>query len=52
LKSKLSGGRDGVELVKWVTKSIFELSQYKLNYLFKYSKSVAESSSIIITVPT
>ena len=41
-----------VKLVKWDTKSIFELRKYKLNYFFKYSKSMAESCSIIITVPT
>ena len=41
-----------VELVKWVSKSIFELRKYNLNYLFKYWKSVAESGSIVITVPT
>ena len=38
-----------VELVKWVSKLVFELRKYKLNYLFKYSKSVVESSSIIPT---
>ena len=31
---------------------IFELKKYKLNYLFKYSKSMAEFGSIIITEPT
>ena len=31
---------------------IFKLRKYKLNYLFKYSQSVVESSSIIITKPT
>ena len=30
---------------------IFELKKCKLNYLFKYSKSVAEFGSIIITEP-
>ena len=41
---------------KWelrlVSKLIFELKKYKLNYLFKYSKSMAESVSIIIMEPT
>ena len=41
-----------VKLVKWVSKPIFKLRKYKLNYLFKYSKSVAESGSIVIMVPT
>ena len=30
------------------SKLIFELKKYKINYLFKYSKSVAESGSIVI----
>ena len=30
------------------SKSIFELRKYKLYYLFKYSKSMAESGSIVI----
>ena len=34
------------------SKLIFELRKYKLDYLFKYSKSMAESGSIVITVPT
>ena len=32
-----------VELVKWVSKLIFELRKYNLNYLFKYSKSIRKS---------
>ena len=32
-----------------VSKSIFEMRKYKLYYLFKYSKSMVEFSSIIIT---
>ena len=39
-----------IELVK--SKLIFELRKYKLYYLFKYSKSVVESSSIVITEHT
>jgi hypothetical protein len=35
-----------------VSKLIFELRKYKLNYLFKYSKSVVESGSIVIMEPT
>ena len=42
--------------LKWesrlVSKLIFELRKYKLNYLFKYSKFVVESGSIVITEPT
>ena len=34
------------------SKLIFELRKYKLNYLFKYSKSMVESGSIIIMLPT
>ena len=34
-----------------VSRSIFKLRKYKLNYLFKYLKSMAESGSIIITEP-
>ena len=35
-----------------VSRSIFEVREYKLNYLFKYLKSMAESGSIVITEPT
>ena len=35
-----------------VSRLIFELKKYKLNYLFKYLKSIAESCRIIITEPT
>ena len=38
--------------VKQVSRLIFELRKYKLNYLFKYSKSMVESSSIVIMVCT
>ena len=31
---------------------IFELRKYNINYLFKYWKSVAESGSIVIMVPS
>ena len=31
-----------------LSKLIFELEKYKLYYLFKYLKSVAESGSIVI----
>ena len=34
------------------SKLIFKLRKCNLNYLFKYWKSVAESSQIIIMVPT
>ena len=56
-KSKLNGYQGQSKLrLKWesrlVSKLIFELRKYKLNYLFKYSKSVVESSSIVITEHT
>ena len=56
-KSKLSGYQGQSKLrPKWesrlVSKLIFELRKYKLNYLFKYFKSMAESSSIVIKEPT
>jgi hypothetical protein len=38
--------------VKQVSRLIFELRKYRLNYLFKYSKSMVESNSIVIMVPT
>ena len=38
-----------MEVIKWVSKSIFELKNYNLNYWFKYWKSVVESGQIIIT---
>ena len=37
-----------VKVIKWVSKSIFELRKYNLNYWFKYWKSVAESGQIVI----
>ena len=38
--------------VKLDVKLDSQTEEYNLNYLFKYSKSVVESSSIIIMVPT
>ena len=35
-----------------VSNSIFDLKKYKLNCLFKYSNSMAESGNIVITEPT
>ena len=39
-------------LVSIVVKVDIQTKEYNLNYLFKYLKSVAESGSIVITVPT
>ena len=58
LRSKLrlrlvsSSGQRSISRLRSKSKSIFKLRKYKLNYLFKYSKSVVESGSIIITKPT
>ena len=66
-RSKLSGDQDGSQvgqvgikveskvrsmLVSIVVKVDIQTKEYNLNCLFKYLKSVAESSSIIIMVPT
>ena len=51
-KSKLNGYQGQSSWSRLVSKLIFELKKYKLNYLFKYLKSVVESGSIVITEPT
>ena len=52
IKAKVKVEVDTQAEVKQVSRLIFELRKYKLNYLFKYSKSMVESSSIIIMVCT
>ena len=44
-------GQDWVS-VKLNVKLNIRTEEYNLNYQFKYSKSVVESGSIVITVPT
>ena len=34
--SKKTREKDESQVIKWVSKSIFELKKYNLNYLFKY----------------
>ena len=45
-------GKVRSRLVSIVVKVDVRTKEYNLNYLFKYLKSVAESGSIIIMVPT
>ena len=54
--SMLNGDQDGskvrLRLASIVVKVDIWTEKSNLNYLFKYSKSVAESSSIVMMVPT
>jgi hypothetical protein len=52
IKAKVKVEVDTQAEVKQVSRLIFELRKYKLNYLFKYSKSMVESSSIVIMLCT